>query len=282
MFDLFRYMEQNYEKFTNCEKIIAKYLLSQRKHLINVSAKEIGIATGTSAPTVVRFAKKLGFDSLNEMKLKLTISLENKKSTEKFEYLDKNMSTRSIINGIKNSFNNVIELTANLIKDDDLELAADIIFHANNVYIFGMGASGLVGLDFYYKMIRIGKVCVINNDMHLQIISSILSKDDDVVLAISYSGETKEVLSCVQNAKANGTKIISITRSSINNKLSNISDISLNVPYIEKSLREGAVSSRISQLAVIDMLYIGIARKNLNDVERKLVLTKNSIDNLKN
>lgn len=282
MFDLFDYMEQNYDKFTNREKVIAKYLLSERKHLINASAKEIGFATGTSAPTVVRFAKKLGFNSLNEMKLKLTISLENKMSAEKFEYLDKNMSTRSIINGIKDSFNNVVELTANLIKDDELEGAVDILFNAKNIYIFGIGASNLVGLDFYSKMIRIGKVCIINTDTHLQIISSVLSRKDDAVLAISYSGETKEILSCVQNSKANGTKIISITKSSIDNKLCNISDVSLNVPYVEKSLREGAVSSRISQLAIIDMLYIGMARKNLDDVERKLILTKNSVDKLKN
>ena len=67
--NVLQYIKQNFDSFTDREKLIAEYLLSNKKSIISMSAKEIGDVTNTSAPTVVRFSKKIGFDSLNEMKL---------------------------------------------------------------------------------------------------------------------------------------------------------------------------------------------------------------------
>ncbi len=279
--NLFQYVEQNYSKFTKREKLIADYLLLKERRILNMSAKEISEITGTSAPTVVRFSKKLGFNSLNEMKLSLSISFENNKSDKKFEYLDEDLSVRNIINGIRQTFKNIVDVTSDLIKEDELEKAIEILINAKSIYIFGVGVSGIVGLDFYYKLSRIGKRCVYHNDAHLQVTSSVLIEKDDVALVISYSGETREVILCAENIKKNNVKLISITKASIDNKLSNISDITLNVPYVEKSLREGAISSRISQLAIIDMLFIGMAKNNLKDIEDKLVITRNAVSELK-
>lgn len=88
------------------------------------------------------------------------------------------------------------------------------------------------------------------------------------------------MLLCAENAKKNNVKIISVTKASVDNRLSNISDITLRIPYIEKSLREGAMGSRISQLTLIDILFIGIAKNNLNDIEDKLITTRNIIKKL--
>lgn len=281
--NVLEYIKQNYENFTGGEKQIADYLLLTKESIINLSAKEIGDVTNTSAATVVRFSKKVGFNSLNEMKLKLSISLSESDNDENqsFEYLDKNLETRDIIYGIKNSIDVVMEKTVKLIKEDDLEKAIDLLIKANNIYIYSVGVSGLVGLDFYYKLSRINKRCIAHTDTHLQITSSILMQPGDVVLAISYSGNTREVIKCVENAKQLNIPVISITKASMNNELENLSDITLKVPFVEKSLREGAMSSRISQLAVIDMLFIGMAKNNLKEIEEKLIITREAVQELK-
>ncbi|MGL5188766.1 MAG: MurR/RpiR family transcriptional regulator, partial [Cetobacterium sp.] len=103
----------------------------------------------------------------------------------------------------------------------------------------------------------------------------------DVAVAISYSGETAEVLTCVENARKNKIPIISITKASVNNELEKLSDITLKIPFVEKSLREGAMSSRISQLAIIDMLFIGIARDNFEEIEKKLIVTREAVKKLR-
>ena len=278
--NLLQYIRQNYESFTEREKRIADYLLNDNNDIIEMSAKEIGDATNTSAPTVVRFSKKLGFSSLNEMKIKLSISLSNGKNKEEFEYLDRDLSTKSII-GVKQSIHTIIDETVNLISECELDNAIDLLSKAKNIYVFSVGVSNLVGLDLYYKMSRINKMCIAHSDTHLQITSSALMEEGDVAVAISYSGDTKEVILCAENAKKNNIPLIVITKASINNSLEEYSDVTLHVPFVEKSLREGAMTSRISQLAIIDMLFLGIARSNIKDVEEKLLVTRDAVKKIK-
>ena len=279
--NLLQYIKQNYSKLTDREKLIADYLLVENSEIIDMSAKEIAEETNTSAPTVVRFAKKLGFSSLNEMKIKLSISSKEKNSSREFEYLDKDLSTKSIVNGVKSSIHSIIDETVDLIDEEQLDKAINLLTNAKTIYIYSVGVSGLVGLDFYYKLSRINKRCVAHTDTHLQLTSSVLMEKEDVAVVISYSGETKETLLCAKNAKEKNVPVIAITKASIDNKLDYFSDISLHVPYVEKSLREGAMSSRISQLAIIDMLFLGMARNNIKDMEEKLVITRNAVKELK-
>ncbi|MBS6506876.1 MAG: MurR/RpiR family transcriptional regulator [Paraclostridium bifermentans] len=279
--NILEYIKQNYEDFTDSEKLIADYLLSNNESIINLSAKEIGEITNTSAATLIRFSKKLGFESLNEMKLKLSMSLRDIKEKADFEYINKKLETTDIIYGIKKSIDKVMDKTVNLIQEEDLEKAIDLLSKAKNIYIYSVGVSGLVGQDFYYKLSRINKRCIAHVDTHLQITSSILMEPEDVAVAISYSGTTKEVIKCVENANKNNVPVVSITKASISNKLEDLSDITLKVPYVEKSLREGAMSSRISQLAIIDMLFIGMAKENIEEIENKLVVTREAVKDLK-
>ena len=279
--NLLQYIRQNYESFTEREKRIADYLLNDNNDIIEMSAKEIGDATNTSAPTVLIFSKKLGFSSLNEMKIKLSISLSNSKNREEFEYLDRDLSTKSIISGVKQSIHTIIDETVNLISECELDNAIDLLSKAKNIYVFSVGVSNLVGLDLYYKMSRINKRCIAHSDTHLQITSSALMEEGDVAVAISYSGDTKEVILCAENAKKNNIPLIVITKASINNSLEEYSDVTLHVPFVEKSLREGAMTSRISQLAIIDMLFLGIARSNIKDVEEKLLVTRDAVKKIK-
>lgn len=279
--NLLQYIKQNYSKLTDREKLIADYLLVENSEIIDMSAKEIAEETNTSAPTVVRFAKKLGFSSLNEMKIKISISSKEKNSSREFEYLDKDLSTKSIVNGVKTSIHSIIDETVDLIDEEQLDKAISLLTNAKTIYIYSVGVSGLVGLDFYYKLSRINKRCVAHTDTHLQLTSSVLMEKEDVAVVISYSGETKETLLCAKNAKEKNVTVIAITKASIDNKLDYFSDISLHVPYVEKSLREGAMSSRISQLAIIDMLFLGMARNNIKDMEEKLVITRNSVKELR-
>lgn len=279
--NVFQYIKQNFDSFTESEKLIAEYLLNNKKSIIGMSAKDIGDATNTSAPTVVRFSKKIGFDSLNEMKLQLSVNLQSDDDNEDFEYLHSNLSTTNIIKGVKMSIDSIMNQTLGVLNEEELEKAIEVLNKANNIYIFSVGVSGLVGMDFYYKLSRINKRCIAHNDTHLQMTSSVLMDKDDVAVAISYSGETKEVLKCVENARMEGVKVISITKASVENTLADLSDIVLRIPFVEKSLREGAMSSRISQLAIIDMLFIGMARTNLMEVEDKLRATRRAVEDFK-
>ncbi|GAA0732332.1 MurR/RpiR family transcriptional regulator [Clostridium oceanicum] len=272
------YVKKNYNNFTSTEKKIANYILNTEDDLLNLSSKDLGKLTNTSAATVIRFSKKLGLDSFNELKLKVSICNAKNTVHKPFDYIGKDLSTKNIISGIKHSITSTIDETIDLIKEKDLDKAINILRDANNICIYGIGVSSLVGMDLYYKLIRINKKSTCNIDSHLQMTSSILMNKDDVALIISYSGNTHEIISIAENCKKLNVPIISITRNSLNNKLAKISDINLYIPYIEKDIREGAMSSRLSQLTIIDMLFIGISKDNINDIENNLIKTRKIID----
>ena len=115
-------------------------------------------------------------------------------------------------------------------------------------------------------------------DLKIEIAKDLMGKED-IAIAISYSGESKEVIKSIENAKLKGCKVICITKYS-DNHLSKISDLKLVVPNIEKRLREGAISSRIAMLTLIDIIYISIIQENLNEAEQKLQETKRILDYL--
>ena len=216
------------------------------------------------------------------MKLQLSLNLKSDEDNSDFEYLHGDLSTKNIIHGIKRSIDSIMNQTISILKEDQLEKAIDLLNESKNIYIFSVGVSSLVGMDFYYKLSRINKRCIAHSDTHLQITSSALMEKGDIAIAISYSGETKEVIKCAENAKKAKVPVIAITKASINNTLADISDIVLQVPFVEKTLREGAMSSRISQLSIIDMLFIGMAKTNLKGVEEKLRVTRKAVEELKN
>ena len=87
-------------------------------------------------------------------------------------------------------------------------------------------------------------------------------RPSDLAVAISYSGLTKEVVTCAKTAKENGATVIVITRNSPGTDLVRYADRTLSVAATELITRSGAMSSRISQLNVVDVLYASYVSDN--------------------
>ncbi len=111
-----------------------------------------------------------------------------------------------------------------------------------------------MGTDLQQKLARLGLLAIYTPDSDMQIVQACALKENDALVAISYSGETNKVLRVVQEAKNNLTPTIAITRIG-GNTLTKRSDINLFVPNIESLFRQGATISRINQLMVVDIVY---------------------------
>ena len=83
---------------------------------------------------------------------------------------------------------------------EDIYKAVDLLIKAKNIYVFGVGVSWLVAQNFYYKLNRINKRCIVHIDTHLQITSSVLMEKGDIAIDISYLVNTKEVKVCAKNS----------------------------------------------------------------------------------
>ncbi|WP_236681540.1 MurR/RpiR family transcriptional regulator [Fannyhessea vaginae] len=145
-----------------------------------------------------------------------------------------------------------------LIDPETIEKAVELLQACDRILLFGLGASLIAAKDANLKFLRVNKTCLINDDWHLQLITARNSTSQDVGIVISYSGQTAETLTCAEILKHNNTPIIAITRC-IESPISKLADVLLYTTSNESLFRSAAMSSRISQLNIIDILYTAFA-----------------------
>jgi len=130
-----------------------------------------------------------------------------------------------------------------------------------------------VAYDLSQKIIRLGIPCSFSFDPDIQITSACGLRASDVAVAVSYSGNTPSVIKAAEEARISGAFVVSLTRIGTN-QLAKLSDCALCIPASESLFRLGATVSRITQLAVVDILYGAIASRN---IERAVSLVERSM-----
>ncbi|MFQ8601196.1 MAG: MurR/RpiR family transcriptional regulator [Oscillospiraceae bacterium] len=204
--------------------------------------------------------RRVGFDGYKEFRRAITCELAVRKQTENEEKreISRSDSMQEIVDKI--TYKNIISLedTKNLLDIETLEKCVELICKSKTICLFGIGSSLCVARDAYLKFLRLSKPCTINDDWHSQLLQARNMTKEDVGLVISYSGQTVEVLECMKAMRENDVPIISITRYSPS-PVSELSTHNIYVAANESTFRSGAMSSRISQLNVIDILYTAFA-----------------------
>lgn len=266
--------------YTDTEVRLANYILENSDYVINLNAQELGDRVNTSAAAVVRFSKKLGYKGFTALK----VDLAKQSSNENYEtfntIIKENDSIEVMVKKAEAINTNALNETYKLINIDVLKDAIKALKNCEKIFLYGVGASGLVAIDFQSKLSRINKMTFYSQDSHTQVVTAVHVGPKDVAIGLSYSGETKDVKIAMNKAKEQGAKTISVTKFS-NNSVSKLVDYPLYVPCEEEELRIGAMSSRLSTLAVMDLLYLGIIKDEFKKVEKCILETKQIVRELK-
>lgn len=240
------------------EQKIAVYLMSNLNDVVGVSVEELAARSDSSQAAVVRFCKKLGYSGYREFSLKLAseLAVARQSQSKGHDCLDIKIGDRAgnVIQSVCQHNMRAIEDTGTLIDPDQVELAAGKLFAARRVDVYAVAASHLAALDAQQKLVRIGKQVSAYSDPHLQLSSAASLGPEDVVLALSWSGEAREVLQSCEAARRAGAFIISISRLG-QVSLSSYSNVHFGLSAPEPSLDSGAMSSRIAQMTMVDILF---------------------------
>lgn len=240
---------------TESEKEVLRFLINQTREAVEMDIHTMAKKCFCSPATIVRICKKNGFSGFKELKQALWNDINFSK-----QLMQANLTAPSdekipnIVAKVLNTNIIAIQNIYNLLDFDELGRIVELLLSVRYVYLYGIGASFLVAKDFQQKLERINKRTFLYEDIHLQLISSTNMEPGDMAIIVSYSGLTKEIIEIAKNVKMCGGKIIAITKYGTN-KLSSMSDYNLFVPMLEKPLRVGASSSRVSQLSVVDIVY---------------------------
>jgi len=162
---------------------------------------------------------------------------------------------------VNNSICSIMD-TQRLLDQEKLQNVIHRISEADRLDFYGVGASGLVALDACEKFIRIGKNSNAWLDPHVQITMATNLTPGDVAVVLSYSGTTSDMLDVARVVKDAGAYLVAITKYGPDNLLSQMADETLCVASPEITLRSGAMGSRIAQLVMVDVLFLGAVSLN--------------------
>lgn len=262
------------------ERRIAEFILESPERILDLNITQLATGCGGSAAGVVRLCKRLGVGGYRELQLRITSDIfSTKKPEEESFHLVQDSPVRDIVASVIQNNRKALDETFKMVEIESITRAAETIKAAGRTEIFGLGASGIVGLDLHQKLQRIGIVCSFNPDPHLQITAACGLTEKDAAFAISYSGVTPEVVKAAEEAKASGASIISLTRFG-QTPVSELGDIKLFIPSTERLVREGAMASRIAQLTMIDILYSIIASRDTDSAFSHLDRTQKAVHSI--
>lgn len=246
-------------QFSKTEEKIARYILNHAELIPNMTTKELAEKAEVSEASVIRFSKSIGIGSFKAFKIALAqeLAVGDEEYISDFSIVHKKDSPYDLFQKVVHVNKGAIELLASSLDKKELERAVNVLKEARRVLFFGVGGSAIAAVDSLYKFTKLGFQTEFNHDFHYMLSLITHLNEKDVFVAISMSGKTKDVMDLVQFAKKKGATVIAITNIS-KSPLYKQADIRLATPTVEKDFRSGSITSRMTQLTVIDTLYISL------------------------
>ena len=253
------------ELFSAAERRVLDYILANPDKVIYLSVAGLADLSGVSDATVVRTCQKLGLAGYQALKVTLAQDLVTPLQNIHEEVRAED-DAAAILDKVVQSTIHTLTLTHDTVKPETLEAAACAILGARRVCIYGLGNSHAVALDLQHKLNRLGLDAAAFTDPHLQAINASYCGPGDLVFAISHSGSSRDIVDSVRIARARGARIITLTSMGVS-PLQREADIALFTASQETRYRIVALSSRIAQITLVDVIYTIAAMRKEGAVE---------------
>lgn len=261
------------------EKKIYDFIETNPREIIHMSVADAAETCGVSEAAIVRYAQKLGYKGYQAMKISIaqeTIEPER----QIYGQLTKEDTIPTIADKIIESNIQSLKDTGEVLSRDSIDQAVNLILGCRRLLFFGVGGSGCIAMDGQHKFLKIGYLSMAFTDSNLQAMSASVLSDKDVVVSISHSGASKDILTAMDIARQAGAKTVAITNFA-KSPIVERADVVLYTSSNETAFNSDALSSRIAELTIIDMLYIGVSYKQYDDSYANILKTRKALDSTK-
>ncbi len=268
-----------YDDMGPAEKKIADWLLENESEIISLSISELAEKCGCGEATIVRFARRLGLDGYQGLKISIAQETSNQHHVSS-KSITQEDSCWVAFSKIANDIYISLEHTKKVLDADVLETAAKKISDAQRIAIFGLGNSSSIAIDAQHKFLRAGLTASAYCDNHMQAIAASHLTKNDVAIGISHSGSSKDVVEALQLSRAAGATTICITNFG-KSPIIKQSDIVLFTAAEETKYTIFGMNSRIAQLAIIDSVYTYIILRKSEDSIKAIHATEKALQSKK-
>jgi DNA-binding MurR/RpiR family transcriptional regulator len=273
--DILSQIKDSYSDLRPAERRVADAVLADLAFAVDASNAEIARRADVSEPTVTRFCRAIGCEGVRDFKLKLAQSVVVGQL-----YLmprgappEPSGNGSPMWNAVFGEARNALNLVERQINPADVVKAAELIASAHQIAVFGLGgSSSALAQETQYRLFRYGVVVSAHSDPYLMRMTASTLKPNDLVIAISATGRTREVVEAVELARHYRAKTICITAPDTD--LSRVCDVKLTVDIPEFPDTMKPTASRFAFLAIIDLISVaagyrldGSARETLRRIK---------------
>ncbi|MEC2056181.1 MurR/RpiR family transcriptional regulator [Peribacillus psychrosaccharolyticus] len=241
------------------EKKIADYVLNHVESVPFEFISDLSTKIGTSTSTITRFCKKLDYSSYVEFQTLL--------KTESLNVTNYDTIAEKVIE----YYQLTLKLSESIFQKISPEVLVNDIEASNKIVILGIGSSGLTATEFSLRLNRMGINSNAVTDSYSMFAQSVLLNSKDLIIAISSSGETPEIIKTCNEAKKNNVKITALTKK-FNSSISKTTD---NIFYTSDSdlLEDDKFhNDQLSFLFFIDVITYHLLKNNKYSENYKKVL----------
>lgn len=247
------------------ERHIVDYIFENLNNIVNIGIVDLSERTFTSTATVKRLCKKLGVDSYIDFRLQMAAELSNYNKSSILETAQTPVgrydSTDEIIKKVSNQNAKSVLDTMNLNSAETLDSVIVEMSRASRIDFYGVGPSNVVAEDAQIKCMRLGIPSATYKDRVSMLINAKAFTSGTLAFLVSYTGMTAEILEVASELVRFGVPTVSLT-SIGQNDLSEKCKYNIFVDASESWNRLGGMSSRISTLNMIDVLFTALINAN--------------------
>ena len=280
--DVIEIIRERMAHLRKSERKVAEVVLADPDAVMNGTVATLARGAGVSDPTVIRFCEAIGCDGFQDFRI--AIARRRAFALHAHSVISADDGPGEVIGKIFQYTLASLDRARRKLNPAEVEKAIDILAKARKIDFFGFGASAVVALDAQQKFPLFGKPCIATIDSHQQYMTALTMEPDDVLVAISNTGETEAILQCVEAAKLRGARVVGITGQR-NSTLARYCDAVLVVETHENTNVYTPTTSRLGALVIIDILSTGLALRldqghaqRFGEMKRELARMRGSLE----
>lgn len=223
--------ENKVKNLTVSELAVFSELDNKSELLFATNLTELSSSLYSSNSTIIKLSQKLVFSGFSEFRDTIKVLFNTNKSS----------NSHNLIENYRFFFDTILPT----IPSDKLGYFAEQIYRPKNIFIIGTGLTKPIAEYTAKRLYQLDRASIYIYENHMLDLLPNLAKQGDMILFISESGETKSLFSCAT--------LLSITNSS-HNSLNYITNMALTTQMTENHYHNYDVTSRVLQLALIDLI----------------------------
>jgi DNA-binding MurR/RpiR family transcriptional regulator len=241
------------------EKLLAEYILLNYESAPSLSLIQLAEKARVHPSAVLGFCEGVECDGFHDLHTALS-QIDSVAASVFFDQIH-GYDLDHIVQSVFGDVRQMLDETLESLDRKSMEQAVDAILAADQILVLGMGTSGSTAQELVYRLQWIGVPCKQYVDPHRQLMAVTLLDEGDLVIAVSHSGRTKNVVDAVKIAKECGAKTMCITDFA-HSPLAEYADITICAVHVENSLGVEMVATRAAHLAIVEAIMVAVALRD--------------------